>query len=91
MPRCLDSSSLGLTARACRWMRAAVDAAVRGADSPWAIARLADEDARLHGVVCREADHVPIYTAAVDRELNDHGYILPGLGDAGDLAFGEKL
>ncbi|MGE4241044.1 uracil phosphoribosyltransferase [Ramlibacter sp.] len=33
---------------------------------------------------------VPIYTAAVDRELNDHGYILPGLGDAGDRMFGTK-
>ena len=31
---------------------------------------------------------VPIYTAAIDRELNDHGYILPGLGDAGDRIFG---
>jgi len=31
---------------------------------------------------------VPIYTAALDRELNDHGYILPGLGDAGDRLFG---
>ncbi|NOX44720.1 MAG: uracil phosphoribosyltransferase, partial [Caldiserica bacterium] len=31
---------------------------------------------------------VPIYAAAVDRELNDHGYILPGLGDAGDRLFG---
>ena len=31
---------------------------------------------------------VPIITAAVDRELNDHGYILPGLGDAGDRIFG---
>ena len=33
---------------------------------------------------------VPIWTAAVDRELNDHGYILPGLGDAGDRIFGTK-
>lgn len=33
---------------------------------------------------------VPIYTAAVDRELNDHGYILPGIGDAGDRIFGTK-
>ncbi|MNT16543.1 Uracil phosphoribosyltransferase [compost metagenome] len=33
---------------------------------------------------------VPIFTAAVDRELNDHGYILPGLGDAGDRIFGTK-
>ena len=33
---------------------------------------------------------VPIYTAAVDRELNDHAYILPGLGDAGDRMYGTK-
>jgi uracil phosphoribosyltransferase len=33
---------------------------------------------------------VPIYTASIDRELNDHGYILPGLGDAGDRIFGTK-
>src|SRR5262245_61602020 len=33
---------------------------------------------------------VPIYTAAIDRELNEHGYILPGLGDAGDRIFGTK-
>ena len=33
---------------------------------------------------------VPIFTAAVDRQLNDHGYILPGLGDAGDRIFGTK-
>ncbi|NMN95807.1 uracil phosphoribosyltransferase [Antrihabitans stalactiti] len=33
---------------------------------------------------------VPLYTAAIDRGLNDHGYILPGLGDAGDRIFGTK-
>lgn len=33
---------------------------------------------------------VPVYTAAIDRELNDHGYIVPGLGDAGDRIFGTK-
>ena len=33
---------------------------------------------------------VPIYTAAVDEKLNDHAYILPGLGDAGDRIFGTK-
>lgn len=33
---------------------------------------------------------VPIFTAGLDRELNDHGYILPGLGDAGDRIFGTK-
>ena len=33
---------------------------------------------------------VPVYTAAIDRGLNDHGYIVPGLGDAGDRIFGTK-
>lgn len=33
---------------------------------------------------------VPVYTAAIDRELNGHGYILPGLGDAGDRIFGTQ-
>ena len=44
------------------------------------------------GIATLHAAHpdVPIYTAAVDRELNDHGYILPGLGDAGDRIFGTK-
>src|ERR1041385_3527136 len=34
--------------------------------------------------------HVPVYAAALDRELNAHGYILPGLGDAGDRIFGTR-
>ena len=44
------------------------------------------------GVKTMQAAHpdVPIFTAAIDRELNDHGYILPGLGDAGDRIFGTK-
>lgn len=33
---------------------------------------------------------VPVYTAAVDRALDEHGYIVPGLGDAGDRLFGTK-
>jgi len=33
---------------------------------------------------------VPVFTAAIDRELSDHGYILPGLGDAGDRIFGTQ-
>jgi uracil phosphoribosyltransferase len=33
---------------------------------------------------------VPVYTAAIDRQLNEHGYIVPGLGDAGDRLFGTK-
>ena len=33
---------------------------------------------------------IPIYTAAIDDYLNDHGYIVPGLGDAGDRLYGTK-
>ena len=44
------------------------------------------------GVKTFHKDHpdVPIYTAAIDEELNDKGYILPGLGDAGDRLYGTK-
>ena len=44
------------------------------------------------GIKALQAAHpdVAIYTAAIDRELNSHGYILPGLGDAGDRIFGTK-
>ncbi|HNR66927.1 MAG TPA: uracil phosphoribosyltransferase [bacterium] len=41
-------------------------------------------------VLRRAHPDVPIYTAALDDQLNDHGYILPGLGDAGDRLFGTK-
>jgi len=33
---------------------------------------------------------VPIFTAAIDEKLDEHGYIVPGLGDAGDRLFGTK-
>ena len=36
-------------------------------------------------------DNVHLWIAVIDEKLNDKGYIIPGLGDAGDLAFGEKL
>ena len=44
------------------------------------------------GVQAMQQAHpdVPIFTAAIDRQLNEHGYILPGLGDAGDRMFGTK-
>jgi uracil phosphoribosyltransferase len=38
----------------------------------------------------KEHSDIPVWTAAVDERLNDHGYILPGLGDAGDRMFGTK-
>jgi len=40
--------------------------------------------------VNRACDNVRIYTCAIDSHLNDHGYIVPGLGDAGDRLFGTK-
>jgi uracil phosphoribosyltransferase len=40
--------------------------------------------------VLAECPDVTIYAAAVDSHLNDHGYIVPGLGDAGDRLFGTK-
>ena len=68
----------------------------------YAIQKLKDRGARDVRLVCLlsapegirrvAAQHpeVPIYTAAVDSHLNDHGYIVPGLGDAGDRMFGTK-
>jgi uracil phosphoribosyltransferase len=40
--------------------------------------------------VRREQPDVTIWCGAIDEELTAKGYIVPGLGDAGDLAFGEK-
>ncbi len=44
------------------------------------------------GIERMQKDHpdVDIYTAGLDEKLNDHGYIVPGLGDAGDRIFGTK-
>jgi len=36
-------------------------------------------------------DNVTLWCAAIDPELNEHKYIVPGLGDAGDLAYGDKI
>lgn len=40
--------------------------------------------------LCKAHPDVHIYLAALDEKLNDHGYIVPGLGDAGDRIFGTK-
>ncbi len=68
----------------------------------YAIKRLKEKGAKDIRLVCLlsapegirrfAADHgdVPIFTAAVDSHLNGHGYIVPGLGDAGDRMFGTK-
>jgi len=44
------------------------------------------------GIATFQSAHpdVPIYTAAIDRQLDSHGYIVPGLGDAGDRIFRTK-
>ncbi len=44
------------------------------------------------GIAALEAAHpdVELYTASIDQHLNDEGYIVPGLGDAGDKIFGTK-
>ena len=44
------------------------------------------------GVARMQEEHpdVDIYIGALDEKLNDHGYIVPGLGDAGDRIFGTK-
>ena len=67
-----------------------------------AIARLKEKGAKDIRLVCLlsapegirhvAAEHpdVPVYTAAIDSHLNEHGYIVPGLGDAGDRMFGTK-
>jgi uracil phosphoribosyltransferase len=41
-------------------------------------------------LMLEEHPDVPIFAAALDRQLNEHGYILPGLGDAGDRLFGTR-
>ena len=71
-----------------------------GNSSVAAISRLKDEGAKEirllslvaapEGVTCVQKAHpdVRIYTASVDEKLNENGYIVPGLGDAGDRMFG---
>ena len=54
--------------------------------------KLMDIIAAPEGVEAMQKAHpdVDIYVAALDDHLNDHGYIVPGLGDAGDRIFGTK-
>ena len=41
--------------------------------------------------VAREIPEATLWVAAIDEKLNEHAYIIPGLGDAGDLSYGSKL
>jgi uracil phosphoribosyltransferase len=65
--------------------------AVKEAGTPASI-RFVCVVAAPEGVTRLQGDHpdIPIFTAALDRQLNDHGYILPGLGDFGDRLFGTE-
>lgn len=51
---------------------------------------IASKQAVEHVANVLPADKTTIWCAAIDPEINEHSYIVPGLGDAGDLAFGEK-
>jgi len=67
------------------------DSRDRGAEALGGVTDQARQpDRGPEGVAAVTAAHpdVPIYTAALDRQLNERGYILPGLGDAGDRQFG---
>jgi len=73
-----------------------------GGSASAAITKLKESGARRIRLICLVAvpagaermmkDHpdVAVFVAALDRELNEHGYILPGLGDAGDRLFGTQ-
>ena len=54
--------------------------------------KLMDLIAAPEGIEAVQKAHpdVEIFVAAIDEKLNDHGYIVPGLGDAGDRIFGTK-
>jgi len=71
-------------------LAAAIDFLVgRGADHITAICLLAAPEGLRHVEQAFSADEVKVVTAAVDERLNDRGYIVPGLGDAGDRLFGQ--
>lgn len=54
-------------------------------------AMIASEQGIKYLQECFPSDDVTLWVAAIDPMLNDQSYIVPGLGDAGDLCFGEKL
>jgi uracil phosphoribosyltransferase len=60
----------------------------RGAKDIRLVCLLAAPEGLMH--MRGQHPEVPIWTAAIDEKLNDHGYIVPGLGDAGDRMYGTK-
>lgn len=75
-------------------MLAVYDAICRKAGTP-KYTHILSAIAAQHGVDCLKEnfpqENVTLWCAAIDPQLNAHSYIVPGLGDAGDLAFGNKL
>ena len=63
----------------------AIDKLIQEGGNPIASTYAVDHLSKLYG------DEVTLWVAAIDEELTSHSYIVPGLGDAGDLAFGDKL
>lgn len=61
----------------------------RGAAAVTAVCLLAAPEGMAHVEAAFPGDNVRVVTGAVDEQLNDKGYIVPGLGDAGDRLFGE--
>ena len=61
-----------------------------GGSAAAAISLLKEKGAKDIQLMNKAHPDVRIYVAALDEKLNDHGYILPGLGDAGDRIFGTK-
>jgi len=60
----------------------------RGASNISFVCLLAAPEGIVH--FRKQHGEIPIWTAAIDERLNDHGYIVPGLGDAGDRMYGTK-
>ena len=68
---------------------ARVRALAPGAASVTAVCLLAAPEGLRHVEAAFAADEVRVVTASVDEKLNEKGYIVPGLGDAGDRLFGQ--
>ena len=77
------------TRRSASYSRQSAFEGSRRQKRAWIVRRVL---AAPEGIECIMRDHpdVDIYVAGVDEKLNEHAYIVPGLGDAGDRIFGTK-
>ena len=83
------SSSTRCSRPAARWSRPSTCSRPRGCRQVRALVLVAAPE----GIAAVTSAHpdVHVFAAAIDSHLNEHGYIIPGLGDAGDKIFGTKL